>query len=91
MLLIRQRAEEHFLFIWDTQIVDERHFFFCFDEIIRCKWTTGISILLTSERTKEMYVSFYPSERMFFYENLATRIRKILTRDETEAKIKLVG
>lgn len=69
-LLVRQRAEEHFLFIWDSQMVDERHFFVVFDEVVRCKWDEGLSILLNSERSKEMYLSFYPSERMFFYENL---------------------
>jgi len=43
-------------------MVDERHFFCCFDEIMLLKWKEGMTILLSSERSKELYFSLYPSE-----------------------------
>lgn len=43
-------------------MVDERHFFVAFDEIVLVKWKEGLAILMSSERTKELYFSLYPSE-----------------------------
>jgi hypothetical protein len=78
LLAIRRKEEELLVYFWDTEVFDERHFFIAVDEMIKQKWPEGLTYLFGSERSKEMYLSFYPSERMHFYEDLITRLKMFI-------------
>ena len=53
-----------------SHFLDERHFWVVFDEMVAEEWAEGLRLLFSSDRTKEMYNSFYPSERMHWFEDL---------------------
>ena len=90
LLSVRRKQEAVFSELWETEIFDERHFFAVFDQVVSARWPLGVSILFGSKRTKEMYLSFYPSERMHFYEALITKTKRILCGPSAEGVV-LIG
>ena len=80
--LIEMKDKEIFTLIWESEIMDERHFFIALNWIFDANWVEGIEYLINNERSQELYTSLYPSERVYFYERMRTFLDSKLDFEE---------